>query len=77
MAAMASGPYLPVESEQITITSPVETKSEGKKKDPLFEAMFGAQTGTSKGPASPPSKSQQFGSIGIDTLDEPVIETLV
>jgi len=78
--AAASGAYLPVHQEGHLTTAPnngsqSSLKGEEKKKDPIYAAMFGTQIGSST--ALPSNSRTRLDSIGIDTLDEPVIETLV
>lgn len=78
--ATTAGPYLPVEqdagSATETLQPPPHIKSEEKKKDPLYAAMFGTQIGS---PAALPAHNgtPRLDTVGIDTLDEPVIDTLV
>lgn len=79
MAATASGPYMPVGQETISVqveSEPLAPKPAEKKKDPLYDAMFGSQIGSSA-PAAMSGRTPRLDSVGIDTLDEPVIDTLV
>lgn len=79
MAATASGPYMPIGSNTISVEVENELsapKPVEKKKDPLYDAMFGSQIGSSA-PASMPGRTPRLDTVGIDTLDEPVIDTLV
>lgn len=79
MATAASTSYMPVDQESNSpaaaepiLQQPLAHKQEeAKKKDPLYAAMFGTQIG------SAPVSQTKLDTVGVDTLDEPVIDTLV
>ncbi len=69
MATLTSvGPYLPVDKDTSNGIEPTG------KKDPIYEAVFNSE---SKGKTTPLGTAKLDPSCGIDTLDEPVIDTLV
>jgi hypothetical protein len=79
MAATTSGPYMPVGQEAASDSIGNETaapKPIEKKKDPLYDAMFGSQIGSAT-PAALSGRTPRLDTVGVDTLDEPVIDTLV
>lgn len=72
MATMASSTTVPLTQS--------EPASESLKKDPLYAAMLGGHIGSNNGGSTAVggSGSRLDSSVsGLDTLDEPVFETLV
>lgn len=77
---MATTAYLPVDLQEAAgpaAASPEIKQEEPKKKDPLYAAMFGTQIGSNSPTIGAKAARLDPSASGIDTLDEPVIETLV
>jgi len=70
MATVASSTAVPLTQS--------EPASESLKRDPLYAAMLGGHIGSGNEGAAVASGSRLDSSVsGLDTLDEPVFETLV
>ena len=84
--------YQPIEPAELTPSLVEQPPSGGKlenspnldKKDPLYAAIFGSPIGNTKPPAIPSipagrsaTSYSRFEPGNVDTLDEPVIDTLV